>query len=394
MSRNLPLDANDEDIIQRGLRRPSIEQSLNTINEEFQALRSRYDNSPAGILSVDNIWQARLAEEMQNLDPVQRRQFLEQRGLVPPEGFTPSDVSLPGVDQLVQTVTEVDSEVINRTLERSASFTEEITNVEQRIRSAVQTGSVPTDSYGQPLVGTTTQPQPVTSPPPGGSYTPPGTQPTTGGQSSVYNYVPMELYNDRYDFATGKTVRKGIATGSKGGVGTEDAPGNTVAPVGLSNTQRESPPPPPNLSPNETSQETYDDAILRQARQNTNAWSEEEARNVEQLRRFNENIGGGAASARLTPGERAYAVSRGYIQNTVDRSDDARSARTEGRTPTVQAPRTTVIRTRNETANEIREARSRGVYLVARRRPDGTYYAAPPSDVSNNQNLPQRARDF
>ena len=87
MSRNLPLDANDEDIIQRGLRRPSIEQSLNTINEEFQALRSRYDNSPAGILSVDNIWQARLAEEMQNLDPVQRRQFLEQRGLVPPEGL-------------------------------------------------------------------------------------------------------------------------------------------------------------------------------------------------------------------------------------------------------------------------------------------------------------------
>ena len=58
------------------------------------------------------------------------------------------------------------------------------------------------------------------------------------------------------------------------------------------------------------------------------AWTTADAQEVERLRSFNEDIGGGRAMAQLTPGERAYAISRGYIQgSTVDTTDDARAAR-------------------------------------------------------------------
>jgi len=43
------------------------------------------------------------------------------------------------------------------------------------------------------------------------------------------------------------------------------------------------------------------------------AWLPEDARQVEQLRSFNDAIGGGAAQAKLSAGERAYARSMGYI---------------------------------------------------------------------------------
>ena len=42
-------------------------------------------------------------------------------------------------------------------------------------------------------------------------------------------------------------------------------------------------------------------------------WTEAEARNVEQLRELNEDLGGGEASARLTPGEIEYARWKGYL---------------------------------------------------------------------------------
>ena len=43
------------------------------------------------------------------------------------------------------------------------------------------------------------------------------------------------------------------------------------------------------------------------------AWSDADAQNVEQLRSFNNETGGGPARAQLTAGERAYAESRGYL---------------------------------------------------------------------------------
>ena len=42
-------------------------------------------------------------------------------------------------------------------------------------------------------------------------------------------------------------------------------------------------------------------------------FTSQDARNVEALRQFNEDIGGGPAQAQLTPGERRYAQSKGYI---------------------------------------------------------------------------------
>lgn len=45
-------------------------------------------------------------------------------------------------------------------------------------------------------------------------------------------------------------------------------------------------------------------------------WTDADAARVEDLRSFNESLGGGAASSSLTAGERAYAQSRGYLGNT------------------------------------------------------------------------------
>ena len=266
MSRNLPLDANDEDLIQRGLRRPSLDESLLPISDTFQAVRSSYDNATTGIASIDNIWPVRSAEELSSLTDVERRQYLEQRGLVPPEGSLPSDISLPGIDKIVETAAQVDNEVINAVLAKTGNVTEQITNLNQRLDSAISQGAnIPTDSYGQSLLGPTTSPAPLTAPSPIPS-TNSGQVGTSGGTGSAYTYTPIDLYDDRYDFNTGQVIRKGVATGTKGGIGVDDRPGNTVPSTGVSDLQSETPIVPPNLTPNDTTPEQYDDAILRQAR--------------------------------------------------------------------------------------------------------------------------------
>lgn len=48
------------------------------------------------------------------------------------------------------------------------------------------------------------------------------------------------------------------------------------------------------------------------------AWSPDDALRVEELRAFNANFGGGAFSADLTEGEKAYAISRGYISSSTN----------------------------------------------------------------------------
>jgi hypothetical protein len=358
---NLPLDANDEDILQRGLRRPSLDDTLLPLNEEFQAVRNQYDNFAPGILSTDNIWPMRNAAELANLSSAERQEYLEQRGLLPPIDSIPFDAPTDGINQLIENVA-LDTSGIDQLIQES-SFSEAITNVNQQLDTALSNGAnIPTDSYGQPLVGSVTQPQPLTAPSPGGAYAPPGVQPPNN-PSSVYNYTPIDLYDDRYDFATGKIIRKGIATGAKGGVGAEDRPGNTIPPTGLAaDTQSEITPPPTNVGPNDTAPEQYDDAILRQARiqeQDTN-----------------------------TMGDPAADV------ETDNATRNPHPSRTETSPPQVeQASRIDIISSRRRTTQDIRDARSRGVNLVRKRRPDGTYYAAPPSDTSDRR-LPQRARDL
>jgi len=72
------------------------------------------------------------------------------------------------------------------------------------------------------------------------------------------------------------------------------------------------------------------------ARDNSTNWTTEEMQNVERLRSFNEEIGGGRAYASLTPGERAYAIHMGYITapSNDDTIDDARASRNAENNPT------------------------------------------------------------
>ena len=66
--------------------------------------------------------------------------------------------------------------------------------------------------------------------------------PVTAG---VYKYITAELYDDRYDFETGKKIRVGIASGVGGGQGDITTKGNTTSTVeqteSPSNTNSETP---------------------------------------------------------------------------------------------------------------------------------------------------------
>ena len=376
MSGNLPLDANDEDLIQRGLRRPSLDSALNPINEAFTAVRSSYDNATSGIASIDNVWPVRAAEELAALTSIERRQYLEQRGLVPPEGSLPAEVSVPGIDQLVENAAQLNQEQLNEALNQATSATQRITNLNDRLDQALSQGAnIPTDSYGQPLIGPTTSPSPITSPAPSSPTTQSIERGTTGGTSSPYVYTPIDLYDDRYDFNTGRVIRKGVATGTKGGIGGEDRPGNTVPSTGVSDLQAEPVSVPPSVTPNDTTAEQYDDAILRQAR----------------AQEYSSPTVNNETTARVAQQEDQTVD---YTDNTeADTGNWTPPPRTETSPPAQQASRTEIIASRRQTTRDIREARSRGENLVRLRRPDGTYYAGPPRDVSDRR-LPQRAQNM
>ena len=392
MSRNLPLDANDEDLIQRGLRRPSLDSVLNPISETFTAVRSAYDNAATGITSIDNIWPVRAAEELSRLSAAERRQYLEQRGLVPPEGSLPADISVPGIDQLVENVAQVDNETLNAALSSVSSVTQRIDNLDDRINAAIGQGAnqIPTDSYGQPLIGPTTSPSPITTQAPSRPTTQSIERGTTGGASTPYVYTPIDLYDDRYDFNTGQIIRKGVATGTKGGVGAEDRAGNTVPSTGISDVQSEVPSVPSSVGVNDTSTAQYDDAILRQARA-----AEAGGDDLDAFGGAGENVNSNLTNRNETGADTDARLG-------IDpRGSDQRSTpppRTETSPPRAQqAPRDQIIASRRAANREIRLARGRGERLERRRNPDGTYYAAPSTgarDISNSQNLPQRVRDF
>ena len=338
MSANLPLDANDEDIQQRGLSRPSTLDEALPVSNAYQALQSAYDNSTIGAISKDNIWPTREVDELRAMTPAQRRDYLTARGVIPNASSIPSNINLPEVDNIVD----------NFLQEGNGNFSENISNLQQNLDTAIANGTnISLDSYGQPLTGNTTQPVPLTAPPPGGAYAPVGQQPRITGDSP-YSYEVTEMYDDRYDVLTGKKLYKGIASGTGGGSGAEA--NNTAGSSGLAAQQTEVTPPPPNLSSNDTSTEQYDDAILRQARQE-------------------ESPQGGATPTPPPP------------------------PRTETSPPTQRASRTEIQESRRQTSQDIRDARARGETLVRLRRPNGIYYAGPPQDVSDRR-LPQRVRDF
>ena len=363
MSANLPLDANDEDIQQRGLSRPSALDEALPVSNAYQALQSAYDNSTIGAISKDNIWPSREVEELQSMTPAQRRDYLTARGVIPNASAIPSNINLPEVDNLVD----------NFLQEGSGNFTEKINNLQQNLDTAIATGAnISLDSYGQSLTGKITQPAPLTAPAPGGSYTPVGQQPRITGDN-VYAYEVTEMYSDRYDMSTGKKLYKGIASGTGGGSGAEA--NNTAGSSGLATQQTEVSPPPPNLSSNDTSTEQYDDAILRQAR----------------AQEYSSPTVNNETTARVAQQEDQTVD---YTDNTeADTGNWTPPPRTETSPPAQQASRTEIIASRRQASNDIKSARANGEILVRQRRPDGTYYAGPPNDVSNKR-LPHRARDM
>ena len=256
---------------------------------------------------------------------------------------------------------------------------------------------MPTDSYGQALVGQTTQPQTLTNTSPTGPTI--GTQPATTSQSNVYRYEPLELYDDRYDFLTGKIIRKGIATGSKGGIGQDPRSGNTVPATGSSSNQQEASIPPANLKQTETSTEQYDDAILRQARQDDTVTDPDA--NDPRSGQYSSPTVNNATTAEIgrQPDQTVDTTAGADSYDTSSWKPPASAVRKTETTPPrqTQAPRDQIRKTRKQSSIDIKVARAKGVKLERRRNSDGTYYTAPATgakDVTNNKNLPQRYRDF
>lgn len=104
-------------------------------------------------------------------------------------------------------------------------------------------------------------------------------------------YFRTDPGDNRYDFLSGQKVRTGIGTNPLVNV---PRPGASTAPLPGSRT---TPTPSPQVFYN-----AFGDS-----------YTETDKENVEKLRSFNTELGGGEARARLTPGERAYAISAGYI---------------------------------------------------------------------------------
>lgn len=73
------------------------------------------------------------------------------------------------------------------------------------------------------------------------------------------------------------------------------------------------PPSTPPAAPIEDADSALEGTTGTSTQSSAAAWTEDDARNVEALREFNSELGGGAAAAELTESERAYARSQGYL---------------------------------------------------------------------------------
>ena len=153
---------------------------------------------------------------------------------------------------------------------------------------------------------TTQTPRPstvqATNAAPAGGATPSSTarQNTTFTTLSPRPYFRIDPLDNRYDFLTGQkvntynsaTIAAGLQPQSNTNIPTGGgAGGNNTGGTGGSSDQ---------VFYNE-----FGDSYTAADRER-----------VEQLRSFNAELGGGAASAQLTAGERAYAISQGYIGST------------------------------------------------------------------------------
>ena len=130
---------------------------------------------------------------------------------------------------------------------------------------------------------------------------PSGAGAPSGARSSVSNprpYDPMQLGDTWFDFATGQKRPTVVISVSAGG-GATQAGGQAGAP--------------PSAQPSVEGQAAAESQVGLDAFGGGSDYSAADARNVEDLNSFNADLGGGPSSAQLTPGERAYAIERGYI---------------------------------------------------------------------------------
>lgn len=107
-------------------------------------------------------------------------------------------------------------------------------------------------------------------------------------------YFRTDPGDNRYDFASGQKVRTGIGTNP---LVNSPQPGGSTAPALSSRLDSKGATPAKVYFYNEFG----------------DAYTQTDIDNVEQLKSFNDDLGGGAGRAKLTPGERAYAISKGYI---------------------------------------------------------------------------------
>lgn len=109
-------------------------------------------------------------------------------------------------------------------------------------------------------------------------------------------YFRIDPLDNRYDFLTGQKINTirgnpNVAAPSPGYSG-----GNTTGGTGVNGTQGST----------EVSNQTFYNDF-------GDSYTQADRDSVEQLRSFNEDLGGGAARSQLTAGERAYAIQQGYI---------------------------------------------------------------------------------
>ena len=144
--------------------------------------------------------------------------------------------------------------------------------------------------------------------------------------SSTRPYVAIRTTEDRYDFLTGRKVFSTAGDGSpgsgggsgrgqgggtinlKGVRGTAPASFNGQTAGGVSSVP--STLPDATTNPASTYGQTEEGRFTNSSGQN---YTQSDIDSVETLLRLNTDLGGGEAQARLTPGERAYAVEQGYI---------------------------------------------------------------------------------
>ena len=152
----------------------------------------------------------------------------------------------------------------------------------------------------------------------GGSYGFFSVPPDAGVTIMVFFAEGGEI-SESYWFAVTQEVHN-VAAGGPAGTARNDGTGQgegTFSDVPAAGTVADD----LNVSRDPSVQGGYDEAGMGLGSSTAPAWTMADAQEVERLRSFNEDVGGGRAMAQLTPSERAYAEHMGYMSPRTDPLD-------------------------------------------------------------------------